>query len=297
MTLLNRLFGSSESVAVEIETDSEKITSILADYISTLPKKIGLIDKLDPNKINLKDIQELNKLLDLELVEIKNLEVDEVELIADLESIEHDKKIKRIHKLEQALFHAATRYQYVYQLLEQIYIILTKQKQIIIRLLDLSTEAEVLVHHLKLQLDLEVEVVEVKSKLGPSIASPVNSLALYSALVRHLGFPIVKKQTYFLPQVDHKGKPLEVETKKGVLRGVIAGMGNFYQSDSDALVLNDSCLPFMRSVHSLFGELGFESRYGEYKQTEKAYGDRLSGRINLQNKEVDRLEKEGYIYL
>ena len=96
MGVLNHLFGSSESVAEDIEAES--LQKKWKEYLSTVPKKKAIIERF---KGDLKDQQELKRLLTLELVDISDEEKEESGLISDLEALEHSEKIKRVHKLEQ----------------------------------------------------------------------------------------------------------------------------------------------------------------------------------------------------
>ena len=97
MGLLNHLFGSEESIAKEIELDDDSIKKIWKDYVETISEKKKIIESLgmDNNLLN-----NLRKLLELELVDIRNEEREETELISDLEVIEHSQKVRRVHKLE-----------------------------------------------------------------------------------------------------------------------------------------------------------------------------------------------------
>src|SRR3989338_10138354 len=103
MGLLNHLFGSTESFAKEIEADEESIIKHWKHYLSTISKKNEIIEKLQLDNNFQTNLQELKKLLELELVDISGEEREESEIISDLEAIEHSQKVKRVHKLEQCL--------------------------------------------------------------------------------------------------------------------------------------------------------------------------------------------------
>ena len=123
MWLLNHLFGSTESYAKEIEVDEESIIKHWKHYVSTVPRKKEIIryvwTRLEADFQN--NLQELKRLLDLELVDISGEEKSEIEIIGDLELIKHSQKVKRVHKLEQCLGYAETKYEYVYRLLHHLH--------------------------------------------------------------------------------------------------------------------------------------------------------------------------------
>ena len=96
MSLLNRFFEETESLAIEIEKDNKSIIQHWNSYKATINQKEAIILKLD---LKLKDLNKLKSLLELELIDISNEEKEESELISDLETLEHSKKIKRIQRL------------------------------------------------------------------------------------------------------------------------------------------------------------------------------------------------------
>ena len=110
-------------------------------------------------------MQQLKKLLELELVDISGEEREESEIISDLEEIEHSKKVKRVHKLEQCLGYAETKYEYVYRLLHQLHAILKTQIHIVLKLQIESKDTEKLISPLKLQLELEIELLNKIEKI------------------------------------------------------------------------------------------------------------------------------------
>lgn len=148
MGILNQLFGSTESIAKDMEKDDQAILKIWRDYLDTVPKK------------NVNNLQELRKLLELELIDIHKEERDEKELISDLEAVEHSKKVKRVHRLEQCLGYAETKHEYVHELLQHLYSILRHQMRLVDKLLAGSKNSEKLIAHLKSQLELELETIK-----------------------------------------------------------------------------------------------------------------------------------------
>ena len=157
MGLLNHLFGSTESIAKEIEADEESIIKHWKHYFSTISKKKEIIEKLQLNNFQT-NLQELKILLEQELVDISGEEREELEIISDLEEIEHSQKVKRVHKLEQCLGYAETKYEYVHRLLHQLHAILKSQIHMVLKLQTGSKDTEKLISHLKSQLELEIEL-------------------------------------------------------------------------------------------------------------------------------------------
>ncbi len=165
MGLLNHLFGSKESIAREIEADKEAIIKHWKHYLSTIPGKREIIERLKFDNNFQRNLQELKKLLDLGLIDISDEEKEESELISDLEAIEHSQKIKRVHKLEQCLGYAETKYEYVYRLLHQLHLILRSQMHLVLKLQIGSKDTEKLISHLKSQLELEIEIFNKIEKI------------------------------------------------------------------------------------------------------------------------------------
>jgi hypothetical protein len=165
MGLLNHLFGSKESIAREIEADEEAIAKHWKHYLSTVPRKKDIIEKLRFDSDFQNYLRELNKLLDLELIDISDEEKEESELISDLEAIEHSQKVKRVHKLEQCLGYAETKYEYVYRLLHQVHSILRSQMHLVMKLQAGSKDSERLIAHIKSQFELESEILNKIEKI------------------------------------------------------------------------------------------------------------------------------------
>ncbi|MEK6834923.1 MAG: hypothetical protein AABX61_01525 [Nanoarchaeota archaeon] len=165
MGLLNNLFGSTESIAIKLELDDEDIIKTWKDYIETISKKKVFIKKLNIDSNFQSNLQELKKLLELELADISNEEREESELISDLEALEHSKKVKRVHKLEQCLGYIETKYEYVYKLLHQLNSILKFQINIVKILLTSSKDIQKLISNIKLQFELELELIKKIEKI------------------------------------------------------------------------------------------------------------------------------------
>jgi len=165
MGLLNRLFGSTESIAKEIKANEESIIKHWKDYLGTISRKTEIIDELCSGANFQSNLQELKELLELELVDISSEEKDESELISDLDAVEHSKKVKRVHTLARCLGYAATKYEYAHKLLHMLHSILKSQMHLVVKLQKGSKNTEKLISHLKSQSELELEIQEKIAKL------------------------------------------------------------------------------------------------------------------------------------
>ncbi len=200
MGLLNHLFGSKESIAKEIEADEEAIIKHWKHYISTIPRKKEIIEKLRLDNNLQINLQKLMKLLKLELIDISDEEKEESELISDLEAIEHSQKIKRVHKLEQCLGYAETKFEYVYRLLHQLHSILKSQMHLVLKLQAGSKNAEKLISHIKSQFELESELLNKIEKIE-------TFHSLFLALI---------KGEHIIKTMDDREKRLLKKMQKGI---------------------------------------------------------------------------------
>ena len=116
MGVLNRLFASSESIAMETEVDEESIIENWEKYSNTILEKEQIINRL-PYSFGerVTPLRRLKQLLDLELVDVSTAEKDEDDIVLNIQSLEHSKKIKRVHRLEGCLKYFETRHEYVYE--------------------------------------------------------------------------------------------------------------------------------------------------------------------------------------
>jgi len=168
MGLLNNLFGSTESIesiAIKIKLDDDEIIKIWKEYTKTISKKKVFIEKLNIDSNFQGNLQELKKLLELELADISNERKEELELISNLEAIEHSLKVKRVHKLERCLGYAETKYEYVYKILHQLNLVLKSQINIVKILLTDSKDTQKLISNIKLQFELELELIKKIEKI------------------------------------------------------------------------------------------------------------------------------------
>ncbi len=159
MSILNRLFGTSESIARDAAHDDESILEHWKKYLETVPQKKAIIEHLRTDGDLQKNAAALKNLLTSELADISTDEKQEADLISDLEALAHEQKIKRIHKLEQCLRYVDTRYEYVFALLEHLFKILCAQMHLVEKLRAGSKNSERLREHLVQQSELESEII------------------------------------------------------------------------------------------------------------------------------------------
>lgn len=206
MGILNALFGS-KSAAQKIVMDDEFILEQWKDYCKTVPQKKILIEKL-AHDIRLKsDLKELKLLLTLELTNICGEEKTQAKLRSELESVEHSSKIRRVHRLEQCLGYAATKYEYVHGLLLHLHSLLKYQMHLVSKLQSGFKGSETIpILHLKSQLELELE-------LHHKIQSIETFHDLFLALV---------KGEHIISTMDAKEKQLLAKMQKE-FQGIFSG--------------------------------------------------------------------------
>ncbi|MBW2974572.1 hypothetical protein KY366_02545 [Candidatus Woesearchaeota archaeon] len=135
MTYLNRIFGSVEDIAKNEVMDDNTILGKWEDYLETIPEKKRIIEKLsrlfDKRKASLR---RLKKLLTLEIVDVQVTKKDEDDMISNLESLEHSRRMKRIERLRLCFDSVETEDKYVYNLLCHIYVILRSEWRLVEKL-------------------------------------------------------------------------------------------------------------------------------------------------------------------
>lgn len=202
MELLSHLFRTNEAVAKGIDLDDESILKSWTKYSKTIPRKKELIEALRLDSKLQSNLQELRSILAYELVSVHDEEIEEKELIHDLERIEHSQKIKRVHRLEQCLGYAETKYEHVYELLRQLYSVLKSQIHLTEKLLTGVKNPERLIAHLKSQLELELEIIKQIERIE-------TFHNLFSTLV---------KGEHIIREMDSKEKKLLNKMQKGMTK-------------------------------------------------------------------------------
>jgi hypothetical protein len=209
MGLLNGLFSSSESIAKHGEIEEQNVLRSWREYLSTVPEKEQIINRLPYSFGQRKTpLLRLKQLLDSELVSIHKDEKEEEDLIPNLRSLEHSKKIKRVHRLKDCLKHTETQNEYVLELLFHLHSILKSEK----RFLEKLTKAD-LRRYRKLVGDLKSDYIveqELLEKIKPLVS---RFHSLFQALARG---------EHFIRNMDTREKKL--------LRRMQGGMGKIFNN-------------------------------------------------------------------
>lgn len=158
MALLNRLLGSTESIAKHGEKDEQIILRSWKEYLSTVPEKEQIINQLPfsfGERNNL--LRGFKKLLRLELADVFTAEKEEEDLVLNLQSLEHSKKIRRVHRLEDCLRYYETRHEYIYELIMHLYTVLKSEARLLEKLTNNKDirKFRKLVGHLKSEFEVE----------------------------------------------------------------------------------------------------------------------------------------------
>lgn len=153
MGYLNRLFGSIGSVAEDSNVKFQNVVSAWKKYKETIPRKISLINSA------VIDVAELNNLLATELVDLDEEEYSEEELIRDIESIEHNKRLAELKSLKYRFGYELSIYLHIYHLLKNLYNILLSEIRIARRLAANTSDRPNLIKHFRQQLELEQEII------------------------------------------------------------------------------------------------------------------------------------------
>ena len=168
MGLLNHLFSSTEAAAKEIKKESEDMIKKWEEYLSTLPKKEEIINRLPFSFGEKKKIlQILKQLLDLELADVFTTEREDDLVVVNFHSLDHSKKIKRVHRLEDCLRYFETRHEYVYELLRHLYSVLKQEASLLKKLANTTDlrKYRIVVSTLKSELVVEKTVIKKISDL------------------------------------------------------------------------------------------------------------------------------------
>lgn len=141
MNTLNRLFGSAESIAEAGRRDEQVIEKDILkswkEYLVTVPEKERIVEKLPSAFGERKSLlKELKELLTLKLADVFAAEKEEEDIVRNLHALEHDKKIKRVHRLEDCLRYYETEHEYIYELLKHLYSILKSEAGLVEKLTD-----------------------------------------------------------------------------------------------------------------------------------------------------------------
>ena len=162
MTMLNHLFKSAESSAKRAEQTDKSILRVWMVYRNTILFKRQAINHLPYSLGHRKALlRGLQQALDLELVNVQVQERKEQEIIGDLRSLEHAERIRRVHRLEESLAYAETKYNYVYNLLLHLYVVLRSEADLCKKMAKAELKSfRKLVTRLQLEFKIEVGIIE-----------------------------------------------------------------------------------------------------------------------------------------
>lgn len=166
MGFLNRLFGSKELLVRRNTQERREIFKSWEQYLGSIPEKEQLINRLPYVFGERKAVlQELKKVLDLDLIDVFTTEKDEDDLVLKLQSLGHETKIGRVNRLVDCLKTGQTKIRYVYELLRHLYAILKTEAVILEKLMHVAGVKEYgrLVGSLRSEFAVEKAVLE---KLG-----------------------------------------------------------------------------------------------------------------------------------
>ena len=131
MTFLNTLFHSPTALARNAEIADENILAAWQKYYKTIPAKRKIIGQMLSAFGQRKQLlQELQRVLNLELIDVQVQEKEEHEVIADLHSLDHSTRIQKVHRLDDTLCYAETKYKYIYNLLLHLYVVLRQEAEV-----------------------------------------------------------------------------------------------------------------------------------------------------------------------
>lgn len=254
MRLLNRFFTSQESLAKDAALKEEDFLRAWNDYHKTVDEKSVLIEFLSKDNYQ-KTVPKLQKLLALELSEIEGEKRTERKLISDLQSIEHDGRIQRVHNLRDRLGYAETKHKYIYKLLNELHNAIVAQMHIVEKLPS-AKDVDSLISHLKSQSAVEREIIK-------QIESRETFHELFLALVKgeHIIDKMDAKEKQLLKKMElvlknvrsDKGQKSKVyQWVDKVFKGVQDQIGEFIARHEEDEVGNNPHIDFEYVNHPEF---------------------------------------------
>lgn len=182
MGFFNNFFRSTGEIAVELNRDNAELVREWEFYVKTLSEKKNLADNVSI------DIVRLNELIRIGLDNIEIEEKEDAEIMRDLKSIGHDKRIQRVHRLQDVLGNALSKYRYVYALLDQIRHTLIREHSLA-KAIGRNPQDMKLIKYLREQIGLEVVLLKKISQMNRE-PGPNTFARLFSDLAR--GEAIIK---------------------------------------------------------------------------------------------------------
>lgn len=153
MGFFNDFFRSTGEIAVELNRDNAELIKKWGLYVKTLSEKNNLADNVPIDTVRLNELIRIG---------IDNIEVEEkeaAEIMKDLRSIGHDKRIQRVHRLQDVLDHTLSKHRYVYALLNQIYHVLIREHSLA-KAISRNPQDVKFVKYLREQIDLEMVLLK-----------------------------------------------------------------------------------------------------------------------------------------
>jgi acyl carrier protein phosphodiesterase len=135
MGILNRLFGTEESISKHALKDEETISKDWNEYRKTIQEKQQIISQLSNSFGKVRQVvSRLKQLIDSEIVDINDENIEEKDLIKNIRKLEHSQRINRLHQLEKSLCYMESRHKYVYELLRHLYAVLKSENDIVLKI-------------------------------------------------------------------------------------------------------------------------------------------------------------------
>lgn len=159
MGFFNIFFKSTGEIAVELNRDNSELIREWESYVKTLSEKKNLTDNVPIDTLR------LTELIRIGLDNIGIEEKEDAEIMKDLKLVRHDKRIQRVHRLQDVLDHALSKYRYVYALLEQIYHVLVREHSLA-KAISRNSQDKKLIKYLQEQADLEMALIKKINQLN-----------------------------------------------------------------------------------------------------------------------------------
>lgn len=157
MALLNQYLSSGSPVAHK--EDAAHLAEIFRHYLATFPEKKKLILELKSGKATMAEIVKLRLLLRSELIDTEKEEKTEIQLIKELEQVQHEMEIRKIQVLNYRFNTEETIELYVHELLKKLAAILILEMHITQNLQKGAKQPGTLIENLNNQLDLEERII------------------------------------------------------------------------------------------------------------------------------------------
>ncbi|MCX6707399.1 MAG: hypothetical protein NT001_04645 [Candidatus Woesearchaeota archaeon] len=148
------LFADTTHVERDLVQNYEKVLRSWYHYIDSFPDKERMLLSQSIN------FSELRNMISIELVDISGEEKSEEDLISDLQEVDHDYKVRKLHRIEETLYHAEKKYEYVYNLVRSIHYRLKNELHLLDKIAANSANYDKLITHLKNEIELERILVD-----------------------------------------------------------------------------------------------------------------------------------------